>query len=110
MQPIVTLINTPKHVLESICVLWERSKTDAPTMLDVEQVARDVPKDKLEKLFWDVLRQHIPIAEQVHFTFMLDGISVSLREQMVRHRIGTAVGANYGVDIVPDLATSSWWS
>lgn len=112
MKPIVTLINPQSHkyVLETIYVLWERSKTDAPTPLDVEQVAREVPRPQLEKLFWDVLRQHIPIAEHIHFTFMLDGISVSLREQMVRHRIGTHVGDNFGVDIIPELASSSWWS
>ena len=110
MQPKVTLINPPRFVLETIWVLWERSKSAAPMTLDVEEVSRTVPQDKLEKLFWDVLRQHIPIAEHIDFIFMLDGISVSLREQMVRHRIGTHVGDNFGVDIVPDLADSTWWS
>jgi thymidylate synthase (FAD) len=110
MQPIVTLVSSTPDPMEVIYILWERSKTDQPTPLDVATVKRDVPKAKLEQLFWQVLRQHIPIAEQIHFTFMLDGISISLREQMVRHRIGTAVGGNYGVDTIPDLATSSWWS
>lgn len=111
MRPKVTLINPPRHVLETIWVLWEKSKVDNPdTIVDVEQVAATVPRDKLEQLFWQVLRQHIPVAEHIHFTFMLDGISVSLREQMVRHRIGTKVGDNIGVDIIPDIATSSWWS
>lgn len=111
MKPHVTLINPPKHVLETIWVLWEKSKKDDfNTTLDVEHVALVVPRKELEQLFWQVLRQHIPVAEHIHFTFMLDGISVSLREQMVRHRIGTHVGDNFGVDIVPDIATSSWWS
>src|SRR5258706_16383115 len=110
MEPIVTLINPPRDVLETIYILWERSKTDGPTPLDVEVVKRDIPREKVEELFWQVLRQHIPIAEHIHFTFMLDGISISLREQMVRHRIGTSVGPNFGVDIIPDLASSSWWS
>lgn len=110
MKPVVTLINPPQHVMEVVYILWQRSKIDGPTPLNVEDVKRDVPRQEVEDLFWQVLRQHIPIAEQVHFTFMLDGISISLREQMVRHRIGTAVGGNYGVDTIPDLATSSWWS
>lgn len=111
MQPRVTLINPPTHVLETIWVLWQKSKVDDPaTLLDVEEVARKVPTKELETLFWDVLRQHIPVAEHIHFTFMLDGISVSLREQMVRHRIGTKVGDRIGVDMIPDLASSSWWS
>lgn len=111
MKPKVTLINPPSHVLETIWILWQKSKVDDNTQtLDVLEVERTIPKPELEKLFWDVLRQHIPVAEHIHFTFMLDGISVSLREQMVRHRIGTHVGDRIGVDIIPDLASSSWWS
>lgn len=110
MQPKVTLVNPPSHVLETIWILWECSKVDGPVTLDVEEVARTVPKELLEKLFWDVLRQHIPVAEHINFIFMLDGVSVSLREQMVRHRIGTHVGDRLAVDIVPDLADSTWWS
>jgi thymidylate synthase (FAD) len=110
MNPKVTLINPPSRVLETIWVLWECSKVDGPVELDVATVAATVPQKELEDLFWKVLAQHIPIAEHIHFTFMLEGVSVSLREQMVRHRIGTHVGDNFGVDIVPDLASSSWWS
>lgn len=111
MQPKVTLINPPTRVLETIWVLWEKSKVDDPNMsLDVEFIHNTVSRERLESLFWQVLRQHIPVAEHIHFTFMLEGVSVSLREQMVRHRIGTHVGDNFGVDIIPDLATSSWWS
>lgn len=110
MKPKVTLVNWTPMPMETIYVLWEASKVDAPPELDVNVANKTVPREKLEELFWQVLRQHIPIAEHIHFTFMLEGISVSLREQMVRHRIGTKVGDNIGVDIIPDLASSSWWS
>lgn len=110
MQPKVTLVNPPSHVLETVWILWEASKVDAPVPLDVEEVRRIVPQADLEKLFWQVLAQHIPVAEHINFVFMLEGVSVSLREQMVRHRIGTHVGDRLAVDIVPDLADSTWWS
>lgn len=110
MKPKITLINPPTHVLETIWILWQASKVDGPVPLDVEEVRQTVPQAELEKLFWSVLAQHIPVAEHINFVFMLEGVSVSLREQMVRHRIGTHVGDRVGVDIVPDLADSTWWS
>jgi thymidylate synthase ThyX len=110
MQPKVTLINPPTHVMETVWILWEASKIDGHVPLDVEEVRRAVPQSDLEKLFWQVLAQHIPVAEHINFVFMLEGVSVSLREQMVRHRIGTHVGDRLAVDIVPDLADSTWWS
>jgi len=110
MEPTVTLVNYTRDPLETVWVLWQQSKIDGPTSLDVDEVKRTVPRADLEALFWDVLRQKIPISENIHFLFVLEGVSISLREQMVRHRIGTHFGDNYGVDTVPDLAQSSWWS
>lgn len=110
MQPTVTLVNFTRDPLETVWILWQQSKIDGPTSLDIDEVKRTVPRADLETLFWDVLRQKIPISENIHFLFVLDGISISLREQMVRHRIGTHFGDNFGVDTVPDIAQSSWWS
>lgn len=110
MQPTVTLVNSTPDPLETVWILWQQSKIDGPVSLSVDEVKQTVPRAELEALFWDVLRQKIPISENIHFLFVLEGISVSLREQMVRHRIGTHFGDNFGVDIVPDLAQSSWWS
>jgi hypothetical protein len=62
------------------------------------------------ELFVKILDAGIPVAENIDFVFMLENVSVSFREQMVRHRIGTHVGERFGCDMVPDLADSSWWS
>lgn len=110
MQPKVTLVNFTPRVLETVYILWEASKVDGRVELDPETVARTVPEPELEKLFWEVIRQKIPVGEHLNFIFMLEGISVSWREQAVRHRIGTKVGDRIGVDIIPDLASSTFWS
>jgi hypothetical protein len=46
---------------------------------------------------------------------MLENVSVSWREQAVRHRIGVTpsperLGCDIVVDKIPDLSDSSWWS
>jgi thymidylate synthase ThyX len=110
--PKVTLLNASPRIVETIFSLWEASKNDNPLILpeDVTPESRSSEGLTPEELFWRVINQKIPIGEHVNFVFMLENVSVSFREQMVRHRIGTKVGDNVGVDIVPDLAASSWWS
>lgn len=110
MLPKVKLITYTMHPIESVYHVWEASKNDGdvPTVAEI----RDSPelRKKANSLFWEVIHQKIPVGEHVAFVFVLEGVSVSFREQMVRHRIGLKVGDNFGVDIVPDLASSSWWS
>lgn len=101
----VTLMSWTEKPVETIYALWEASKNENP-LLNID----DVHRDKAESLFGQVLAQNIPIGEHINFVFMLENVSVSFREQMVRHRVGTHVGENFGVDIVPDLTHSSWWS
>lgn len=79
-----------------------------------------------------ILHESIPVVENLHFVFHLQNIPISLREQLVRHRIGVNIDPRIGVDIipeplsgmmldapqgslmhmqvVPDLAESTWWS
>lgn len=107
--PKVTLLDFPADILEKMWILWEQSKGERP-LEDITREAYKLPREKLEELFWKVLVQRIPIGEHFQFVFVIENISISWREQAVRHRIGTKVGDNVGVDIVPDLASSSWWS
>lgn len=112
--PKVTLISWTGFPLETVYSIWEQSKNEGP-LLAVEDIAKNVPRAELEKLFRAVIAQHIPIGEHVDLVFVLENISVSWREQAVRHRIGTKpsperVGADFTMDILPDLADSSWWS
>ena len=110
MKPKVTLVSSTPDPLATVWLLWEASKVDGPVPLSIKEVRDTVPHSKLEELFWQVIRQQIPVGEDIEFTFMLEGVSVSFREQMVRHRIGARAGDNYGVDTIPDIATSTWWS
>lgn len=57
-----------------------------------------------------LLTEDVPVTENLTFVFLIENMPISLREQMVRHRIGTNFDDRLGVDIVPDLADSSWWS
>lgn len=109
MKPKITLLNWTPDPMETVYSLWMASK-DEEALLSVQDVKDKVPREKVEDLFWKVLAQRIPIGEHLHFTFVMEGVSVSWREQAVRHRIGTKVGDKVGVDLIPDLASSSWWS
>lgn len=112
-HPKVSLVNWTPDPVETLAVIWESSKNENP-LLTLEDVKKEGFKTAegftAEELFWKVLKQRIPIGEHLNFVFVLENVSVSFREQMVRHRIGTSVGGNFGVDIVPDVASSSWWS
>lgn len=121
------------------------------TSEDVQEIfVSDAFKDAVEQLGFDredmvgcakhireelqmILHEGIPVVENLHFVFHLENIPISLREQLVRHRIGTSIDQRVGSDIVPDpflrdmlsslpagsvmnmqvipdLAESTWWS
>lgn len=112
--PKVTLLSWTRLPLETVYSVWEASKNERELMTP-DAVRDRVDPDEVRKLFRAVIAQKIPIGEHVDFVFMLENISVSWREQAVRHRIGTTpsperVGADIVMDVIPDLADSSWWS
>jgi len=108
MKPIkVTLIAGTDHPIQAICRIWEASRHNDP-IEPIEDFQTPEPEEL--DLFQKVLDNHIPVAEMVDFVFLIENMPISLREQMVRHRIGVKVGERIGADIVPDLADSSWWS
>jgi len=79
--------------------------------MSVVDVQNNVSPEEVEKLFKAVIAQKIPIGEHIDFVFMIENVSVSWREQAVRHRIGTEISPErLGIDLLPDLAKSSWWS
>jgi thymidylate synthase ThyX len=113
--PKVTLLTHTALPLETVYSVWDASKGTGK-LRSPEERAATVPKEEVEKLFRAVIAQRIPIGEHVDMVFMLEHISVSWREQAVRHRIGTKasperVGADHVMmSELPDLADSSWWS
>ncbi len=109
-KPKVTLLSWTKNPLELVYSVWQASKDDKK-LLSVDDVIRKVKKEEVDGIFKAVMAQKIPIGEHIDFVFMIENISISWREQAVRHRIGTKPSLErLGVDIVPDLADSSWWS
>lgn len=113
--PQVKLITYTNMPLETVYSVWKASKDEEPLMTPEEVRAR-VPAEEVRELFRAVIQQRIPVGEHVDFVFMFENVSVSWREQAVRHRIGVNPSPErLGVDFVeveriPDLADSSWWS
>lgn len=115
-QPKVTLLSAPEFPLETLYVLRQSTLNNDPirTPADIAYESLEMPSSGLEEkvlaMFEEVLNEGIPIAETLHFVFMIENVSISFREQMVRHRIGVKNGERLGVDIIPDLPDSTWWS
>jgi thymidylate synthase ThyX len=114
MEPKVTLLSWTQQPLETVYSVWRASKTEK-TLLSPMEVSTIISKSEIEDTFRAIIAQRIPIGEHINFVFMLEGVSVSWREQAVRHRIGThpspeRLGADMTVDIMPNLHNSSWWS
>jgi thymidylate synthase ThyX len=57
-----------------------------------------------------ILSESIPVTENLQFVFYIENIPISLREQLVRHRIGNRVGPRVSFDIIPELEGSTFWS
>jgi hypothetical protein len=113
-KPKVTLMTHTALPLETVFAVWEASKSDRP-LRTPQQIKDEVPREEIVKLFNAVIAQRIPIGEHIDFVFMFEHISISWREQAVRHRIGTTasperIGADMVVDVVPNMPDSSFWS
>jgi len=65
---------------------------------------------EVEQTFLRMVQMQIPVVENVSFTFLLENVSVALREQLVRHRIGVRVGERVGFDLAPTLQDSTFWA
>jgi thymidylate synthase ThyX len=103
-----------ENPIETIYCLWEKSK-NVKFNIKPKQIAEMCKfnpeiKKNVHDTFRKILRQNVPVAENVSFTFMIENDPIAHREQMVRHRIGTKFGDNFGVDILPMLEQSTWWS
>jgi hypothetical protein len=67
-------------------------------------------RKEFDEVTQKIILEGIPCAENLQFTFAIENLPIFAREQMVRHRIGVKFDDRLGVDIIPDLADSSWWS
>lgn len=111
-QPRAELISWTINPIETIYCIWMKSKN--PNFIQTpDSIAKSTNQDLKNRVvdtFKKVISQNIPVGENIDFVFMLHDDPISHREQMVRHRIGVHYGDNFGVDVIPDLADSTWWS
>jgi hypothetical protein len=114
METKVTLVEWPRHPIQTVWYLWEAARTNdpMPPMHGVVARCKEDPEfnKRVRETFEKVVDSAIPIAENLQFVFLLEGISISLREQLVRHKVGMKVGERLGVDMFPDLHDSTWWA
>ena len=94
-------------LLADLWVIWQLSRTNDP----LEKIVKELNiAFELEKFFSSMLEENVPLLEMFDFIFVLEDIPISLREQLVRHRIGVKIDERVGIDIVPDLPDSTFWS
>lgn len=106
-QPKVTLMSWTKDPIQTISDIWQKSREEK-SLADIHDEEPDYKA--MEDLFVRLLDMKVPVMENIDLVFMLENVSISFREQMVRHRIGVKVGERLGCDLIPGLTDSSWWS
>lgn len=114
MKEKVTLVEWPRNPIETVYYLWQAARDNEPIKSNPESIKLECLGDpelekKVRETFEKVIDSSIPIAENLNFVFLLENVSISFREQMVRHKIGVKVGERLGVDMFPDIHDSTWW-
>lgn len=99
----VTLWSTTKDMYLTIWKTWHASRTTTPLPSHIDTT-------EARNLFFNLMNEDIPIMEMIEFIFLLEKIPVSLREQIVRHRMGTKFDGRLGFDMVPDHLDSTFWA
>lgn len=99
----VKLLSKTENVFTTISNIWQASRTNDP--IDKEVILTQEVKD----LFFSLLQEDVPLMEMVELIFLLEDIPISLREQIVRHRLGIKFDDRLGADIVPELMDSTFW-
>ncbi len=98
----VTLLSSTKNPFSTVAAIWKASRTKDPIFGVMHH------KDNMS-LFFELLNEDVPMMDMIEFIFLVEGIPISLREQMVRHRLGIKFDDRIGIDIVPDITDSTWW-
>lgn len=100
----VKLIAKTSNPVETIWLIWMASKEKNFDPND------HCDQGEKNELVGKLINMDVPVIENVSFTFLIKGVSVSWREQAVRHRVGTKVGDRVGIDIIPQEHESTYWS
>jgi thymidylate synthase ThyX len=111
----IKLVSATRFPVETIYIEWVQSRTNDPVGTAEEVFEQAVNDSKLraeiDEVFTKVIGMKLPLCETLDFVFVIENISIALREQLVRHRVGHKMGGRLGADLIPDLAGgSSFWS
>jgi len=114
MKTTIRLLSFTHEPRLTLYAIWQASRTEEPIPplwdLQTEYFRDPIFQKEVDNLVASLIDSGLPCLEAIHCTFLLENVPVSLREQMVRHRIGHNFGDRIGADIIPDLTNSSWWS
>lgn len=88
--PTVKLISFTKDPIATILAVWETAKTKHE-VLTIEEIANRIERDhsyadSARGEFLNVISMDIPVMESIVFTFNIENMTISFREQMVRSR------------------------
>lgn len=109
METKVELISHTQHPIETLYKIWMENR-DPNNHYEVDQLV-DSPEKRpeMERIFKALISSDISVVQNIHFTFKITNMSIALREQLVRHRIGVNMDDRVGVDYVPDLTDDGIW-
>lgn len=109
METKVELISSTKHPIETLYKVWMENR-DPNNHYEIEDLVKDESKRAdMERIFKALISSDISVIQNIHFTFKITNMSIALREQLVRHRIGINLDDRVGVDYVPDLTDDGIW-
>ena len=108
MKTKVTLISHTQDPLETLYQIWMENR-DPNLHMSIDEIKATVDPKEVQRIFSVLMRSDISVIQNIHFTFKLENISIALREQLVRHRIGVNHDGRVGVDYVPNLTDDGIW-
>jgi len=114
-QTSVTLLSCTANPVETVYSEWIISRSDQkapPPEWVAAKMRRDGAfADEVRVVFEKVIDQQLPLGQTIDFVFVIEDMPVTLREQLVRHKIGHRFDDRGGQDWIPDLANhSTFWS
>jgi len=103
----VDLVSATEDVLTTVYLIWQQSKIPGYT---IQQAKQETSHQEKVKLLQTLIELDVPILENIELIFHIQNVPIAWREQAVRHRIGARMGDSVGIDMIPDLDQSVWWS
>lgn len=109
METKVELVSHTENPIETLYKIWTENR-DPNVHNDIRKLL-DSPEKRPEmaRIFKALISSDISVIQNIHFTFKITNMSIALREQLVRHRIGVNMDGRVGVDYLPDLTDDGIW-